>query len=337
MASPNDPTKVLEALIEAVCALPMEQRLPLLGRAEALVSVLRAEPTASIEAEAPWAWPLHNLAPELLMLFCSRMDDRTVFGGLAGVARSLHDTIQQREFLTARGQLRLADLPADVRQYADGCACLLHPKGAPEALGLYFDTCVDYSRGSEPCTVTVSTIVSIVHQQREVRFHSQLPSGLVDGSFCYDAGPWPAAVALQVCRAGDISCGKGFGVRTLEPIAFGSFVCTFWGAYRDYDEAANAGDASNGSGSPHVLFGDETLQPCDLPWDVDAEGGFDRTGKGAPCPFCGRASEPAPDDGGQDGSGSRSGFCIDASSFGNVARCVSLTQSPPLTTPRVHD
>ena len=101
-------------------------------------------------------------------------------------------------------------MPQNALPLLDGCACLPRLEAAPGQLSVYFDACIDYSRGAEPKPVSVSTVVSITHQQRDVRFHSQLPE--VRGTFRYEAGPWPAAYALQVCRDGEPSCGRGFGV-----------------------------------------------------------------------------------------------------------------------------
>lgn len=119
-------------------------------------------------------------------------------------------------------------------EFLNGCACLLRREHAPSVIQDYFNQCVDHSRGTELYPLTISTVITLRYKRKEIQFHSQLPAELVDGTFQYEAGPWPAAVALQVYREGAPG-GLGFGVRSLAPIAAGDFVCTCWGEYQAHD------------------------------------------------------------------------------------------------------
>ena len=264
---------------------------------------------AAAAAEAPAAQlSLDVLAPDLLAAVCLHIDDdRDVLCALASVSRSLRAAIHRPEIvqsLAARAQARLKPLLQSAAPFIDGCACLMRREHTPAALRAYFESSVDYSRGTELHPLTISTVLSIRYAQQEIRFHSQLPPELVNGTFRYEAGPWPAAFALQVYRAGGPMPGLGFGVRTLEPIGEGDVVCHYWGDYQWRDEPVHVAEAQNyGEGvpepTPYTLFGDghDRHTRSVSPSEVAVRGFVNPTGIGQ--------------------------FRIDASSFGNVARWIN--------------
>ena len=264
---------------------------------------------AAAAAEAPAAQlSLDVLAPDLLAAVCLHIDDdRDVLCALASVSRSLRAAIHRPgivQSLAARAQARLKPLLQSAAPFINGCACLLRREHTPAALRSYFENSVDYSRGTELHPLTISTVISMRYEEQIIRFHCQLPPELVNGTFRYEAGPWPAAFALQVCRAGGPMPGLGFGVCTLEPIGEGDFVCSYWGDYQSREAPDLAAEAQNfGEGvpepTPYTLFGDghDRWCRCVSPSEVAVRGFVHPTGI--------------------------SQFRIDASSFGNVARWIN--------------
>ena len=318
----------LELLDEAIAAAkripPGESRVALIHRAEILLAILRQAgertETSSTPQKQTWTLPLGSLPRDLLAAVCFNLTDRDVLYALSSVSRELRVELHRAEFLATRAQSRLSLLPS---QLLNGCACLLQRAGAPSALQHYFDRCIDYSRGTELHPLSIRTVINLHYQEKEIRFHSQLPAELVDGTFRYEAGPWPAAVALQVYRAGSPT-GHGFGLRTLAPIATGDFVCTYWGEYQTHDYHERPTDYAHPSlvpkPTPYTLFGDghdlchADVEANELEIDEEDED---------TCPACGQLIRTANS---MDVS-SWFEFRIDASSVGNAARWINHSRS----------
>ena len=318
--------EAIEALAAAKRVPPGERRVALIHRAEVLVGLLRQAgertETSSTPQKQTWTFPLGSLPRDLLVAVCFHLTDRDVLYALSSVSRELRVELHRAEFLALRAQSRLNLLP--MSQLLDGCACLLQRAGAPSVLQHYFDRCIDYSRGTELHPLTISTVIELHYQEKEIRFHSQLPAELVDGTFRYEAGPWPAAVALQVYRAGSPN-GHGFGLRTLAPIATGDFVCTYWGEYQTHDsDPERPTDYDHPSlvpkPTPYTLFGDgHGLSHADVEAnELEIDFGDEDT-----CPACGQYIRTANS---MDVS-SWFEFRIDASSVGNVARWINHSRS----------
>ena len=82
---------------------------------------------------------------------------------------------------------------------------------------------------------------AILHQRPTdmgVKLHNCFRLKLPEHQFTYDVGPRPAAFKLQVFKCG-AQGGRGYGVRPLERIPTGAFICTYWGKTTvDYPKAA---------------------------------------------------------------------------------------------------
>lgn len=74
-------------------------------------------------------------------------------------------------------------------------------------------------------------VIKRLHQRPTdmgVKLHNCFRLKLPEHQFVYDVGPRPAAFKLQVFKCGARG-GRGYGVRPLERIPAGAFICTYWG------------------------------------------------------------------------------------------------------------
>ena len=262
----HDPVRTMNAVIADAPALDATQRGEVLSRAEVLIALLRGEVQKNAST---WEWPLRDLSPEVFALFCSHMSDATALGTLESCSTWLRDAVSHPDFFSARCQLRRGGLVP-----SDGCVFVPPPANVPVRLRPFFEQSLDFSRGTEPKGVTLITQLALRFCREDRLFYSDLPKEVSTGAFTYDAGPWPAAFALQVCRVGAVD-SLGFGVRTLEPIKAGQKVCSYWGEY-ERDESSDVTylmhNRQQVPDRAHVLFGDanvcEGLAVDDLEYEM---------------------------------------------------------------------
>jgi hypothetical protein len=303
----HDPVRTINAVIADIPALDSTQRGEVLARAEVLVALLRGEAQKNART---WEWPLRDLSPEVFALFCSHMSDASALGTLASCSAWLRDTVSHPDFFSARCQLRHGG-----RVPSDGCVFVPPPANVPARLRPFFEQSLDFSRGTEPKGVTLVTQLALRFCREDRLFYSDLPKEVSTGAFTYDAGPWPAAFALQVCRVGAVD-SLGFGVRTLEPIKAGQYVCSYWGEY-ECDESHDVTYILHEPQVPdraHVLFGDSGA--CDsgvAVEDLEYEIHWDEEEEVPRCALCGS----------EDDHVYKERFLIDATRRGNVSRWIN--------------
>ena len=146
---------------------------------------------------------MRDLSPEVLALFCSHMDDATALGTFAACCTWLRDALCHPDFFGARCQLRREASPRSLI----GCAFVPPPGNVPKRLRPFFEQSLDFSLGSEPKGVTMITQITLRFAAEDKLFYSDLPKEVATGVFRYDAGPWPAAFALQVAAAEEDEAG----------------------------------------------------------------------------------------------------------------------------------
>lgn len=181
---------------------------------------------------------LETLPTEVLALVCRWRPDRAVFRKLPATCRALRTKINSAEFLQERAvlarhgvswaQLQGVSYAAtgpmdDVRPFLPHTAALL--------AYLQQTVCVDWSAGSEHAPLTLDTSISF----SGAKLFSDFPEAceslyLGDGDFVYDAGPRPCPWMLQIFRSGAPQFWH-YGLRTLEPVSKGAFVCAYWGKH----------------------------------------------------------------------------------------------------------
>ena len=189
-------------------------------------------------------WPpmLDRLPLEVLVLVCRKQRDSQVFLVLARANCALRESIHKSAFLQQRAHLARNGIgwaqllgisyaipipPVPLRPYPPQLTALHHY--------LRQTKCIDWAAGREGALLTLDTQVQI----SGVHLFSQMPDACLgifhnDATFVYDAGPRPCPWMLQIFRAGAPE-GRHYGMRSLEYIPKGSFVCVFWGNYeREY-------------------------------------------------------------------------------------------------------
>ena len=259
----------------------------------------------------------------MLVSICEHLDDRLVITCLAVVSHPLLDTLRSDRFWHARGshliQTLARSLPADVAHVLNGCAYLPVPEQHATVPLYVFQHSIDFSMGQERYAVTINTSITKEREGEQRQFYSALPEL---AGFRYDAGPKPAAFALQVYRAGAID-SLGFGVRTLQKISRGDFVLAYWGEYLPSSSSppgrairySQNYEEEDDEDTPYTLFGDEGVQPAELPKE-DPEEEMPEDACQEECPMCGMEPDEEDED-------DKHAFKIEASATGNVARWIN--------------
>ena len=203
-------------------------------------------------AASAWSCPL-DADLDVLAQICLHLSDRTALFRLPCVSAALRSALHHQQFLSARLRLKSRSLSLRARKLLDMSAIPRSPKHVA-ALEQYFAQSCDISRGSEPCLISINTRILLgahgqflppethLLQEGSTYLQCTMPRDIVSGEFLYEAGPWPAAYPLQVVRSGMLirpgmwpdegAHGLGYGVRTLVPIARGSYICSYWGVRR---------------------------------------------------------------------------------------------------------
>lgn len=199
---------------------------------------------------------------ELLAHILHHESDPRTFRLWACICRAMNATINSAAFLRLRAILARAGLPTSIftgASYLDSktksaledLRCFLpHTKELLEYLK--WTRCIDFSAGAERKPLTLDTRLHVEGVElfsemrdaclclahREWVVHNLDPQTAL---FIYDSGPRPCPWLMQIFRAGAPGA-LNYGLRTLEPIPKGAFVCTYWGLYRSFnpnDDGAN--------------------------------------------------------------------------------------------------
>mmetsp|Transcript_4240 Transcript_4240/g.9322 ORF Transcript_4240/g.9322 Transcript_4240/m.9322 type:complete len:558 (+) Transcript_4240:329-2002(+) len=185
---------------------------------------------------------LIDLPVEMLPVALHGLSEGTVFRTVPQVCKALHEALCSPAFMRARAELARAAVSwSKLVGVAYRDEMLLHSLRPflPHATSLYSyvqqTRAIDWSGGSEQCILTLDTRLRV----GSTELLSEMPKACIElhgntGKFIYDAGPWPSPWLLQIFRAGAPGkfAGKHYGIRTLQDIPQGAFVCAYWGETR---------------------------------------------------------------------------------------------------------
>ena len=219
---------------------------------------------------------LENLPIELLALVCRRQRDRRVFRRLNKVCRTLQAKINSRAFLEHRALVARNGVDLDQLHgvsYANTTPLTTLKPFLPHVSTLLnylkHTSCIDWAAGHEDALLTLDTRVRVAG----VNLFSEMPDACVsifsgDEDFVYEAGPRPCPWMLQIFRSGAPK-SRHYGLRTLESIREGDFVCAYWGEYEKFEELESCRNSRSQDSSEHHAFRLRVAVESEPPFTID--------------------------------------------------------------------